>query len=525
MRVDEQQDDTTEGDLTKPRVLVTGATGYIGGRLARVLLEAGYRVRCLVRSPRKLESRSWSNHPNVEVVQADLNQPDLLADKIRGCEAAYYLVHAMISAGDDFAKRDREMANSFAVACEQAGVEKIVYLGGLGEMGPDLSKHLLSRREVESALEITSVPVITLRAAMIIGSGSASFEILRYLVERLPVMITPRWVHTECQPVAIRDVLHWLVASLSLPSEDRVLEIGGEDSVTYLQLMRITEEELELPKRWILGVPLLTPRLSSGWISLITPVTYRIARPLAEGLKNRVVVGDKAAQKVLPHDAMSAREAIRKAIQDTVSMQIETRWSVAGPIPGDPDWAGGKVFEDQREILIDASPHQVFNAVCRIGGGHGWYAADILWKIRGWMDQIAGGPGLRRGRRHPETVEFGEALDFWRVVGIERDKSLLLHAEMKLPGIARLEFQMSPIDRNEAVPQTRLEMTARFRPKGLTGLAYWYAVLPLHHIVFRGMLNGIKRCAESGAEALVAEVPATKGTVTVTDEEVELVRS
>ena len=476
-------------------ILVTGATGYVGGRMVRLLLEKGYRVRCLVRSPRKLESRTWCSDPNVEVVQADLAEPVDLVKKIRGCACAYYLVHAMVSAGDDFAKRDREMASAFAKACEQARVERIVYLGGLGELGEDLSKHLRSRREVESALASASVPVTTLRAAMIIGAGSASFEILRYLVERLPVMVTPRWVQTECQPVAIQDILHWLVESLTLPAEDQVFEVGGTDVRTYRELMRITEEELNLPKRLIFGVPLLTPRLSSGWISLITPVSYRVARPLAEGLRNRVVVGEKSVQKRLPHEALSSREAIRQAIRDTESQEVETRWSVAGPIPGDPDWAGGKVFEDQRVIDIKASPQQVFRAVCRVGGGHGWYAADILWRIRGWMDQAVGGPGLRRGRRHPETVEFGESLDFWRIVGIERDKSLQLHAEMKLPGTARLEFQLEP-EPNEG-GGTRLEMTARFRPKGLSGLAYWYSVLPLHHIVFRGMLNGIKRSAES----------------------------
>lgn len=492
---EENPDQVSKGDSDKPLILVTGATGYIGGRLVRLLLERGYRVRCLVRSPRKLESRTWRDDTHVEVVQADLLEPGDLVDKIRGCSAAYYLVHAMISAGEDFAKRDREMANSFATACEQAGIGRIIYLGGLGEMGEDLSKHLLSRREVESALATTSVPVTTLRAAMVIGAGSASFEILRYLVERLPVMITPRWVQTECQPVAIQDILHWLVESLKLPAENHVLEVGGKDVRTYLELMRITEEELALPKRLIVGVPFLTPRLSSGWISLITPVSYRIARPLAEGLKNRVVVGDKSVQDVLPHEALSCREAISQAIHETNSQEVETSWSAAGPIPGDPDWAGGKVFEDQREIEIKASPQQVFRAVCRIGGGHGWYAADILWRIRGWMDQAVGGPGLRRGRRHPETVEFGDALDFWRVVGIERDKSLLLHAEMKLPGTARLEFQLQP---NHDEPQrTRLQMMARFRPKGLTGLAYWYSVLPLHHFVFNGMLNGIKRSAES----------------------------
>jgi uncharacterized protein YbjT (DUF2867 family) len=422
------------------------------------------------------------------------------SEKIRGCHAAYYLVHAMISAGEDFAEQDRQMASRFAKACSDAGVQHIIYLGGLGELGENLSKHLKSRREVETALASQDVPLTTLRAAMIVGAGSASFEILRYLVERLPIMLTPRWVETECQPVAISDVLYWLVESLNLPTcGNRVVEIGGPDVHTYRELMRITEQALELPKRLIVGVPFLTPKLSSGWISLVTPVSYQIANPLAEGLRNRVVVGDRCAQKIMPHKALTSAEAIQLAIRETNSQSIETRWSAAGPIPGDPDWAGGKVFKDKREITIDASASDVFNAVCRVGGGHGWYAADILWRIRGWMDQLAGGPGLRRGRRHAENVEFGESLDFWRVVGIERDRLLLLHAEMKLPGIARLEFQMAPLDEanDTTKPKTGLTMIARFRPKGLTGLVYWYSVLPLHHIVFSGMLNGIKRAAET----------------------------
>lgn len=510
-----------------PPVLVTGATGYVGGRLVSRLLSLGYRVRCLVRTPRKLESRTWVNHPNLEVVEGDLSDPSEISEKIRGCRSAYYLVHSMASAAGEFAERDSQLARNFSAAAKAAGLDRIIYLGGLGEMGDDLSRHLLSRREVEEALATDGVTVTTLRAAMIIGSGSASFEILRYLVERLPIMITPKWVETKCQPVSIRDVLHWLVESLNLPlGENRALEIGGSDVHSYRELMEITAEELKLPKRAIFGVPLLTPRLSSGWISLVTPVSYEIARPLAEGLRNRVVVGDAPAQDWMPHQPLSAREAIRLAISRTAQRDIETTWSAAGPIPGDPDWAGGTVFVDKRSIDIKADAAAVFKAICRVGGGHGWYAADVLWRIRGIMDQLVGGPGLRRGRRHPEDVAFGEALDFWRVVGIERNRLLHLHAEMKLPGTARLEFSLphrdAPCQTNEAqakhdqrshVPiandeamrdhdraSTRLEMTARFRPQGLAGLMYWYSVLPLHHIVFRGMLNGIKAAAERDFE-------------------------
>ena len=480
------------------RIFVTGATGYVGGRLVPALLDKGYAVRCLARKPEKLSQRPWRGHAAVEVVQGNLTNSKELASQLEGCDVAYYLVHSMVTSGESYAAKDLELATTFSTAASASGLQRIIYLGGLGEMGEGLSRHLRSRRRVEEALATGGVPVTTLRAAMIIGSGSASFEILRYLVERLPIMITPRWVETESQPVAISDVLHWLLASLDVEdTSGRNLEVGGPDVVSYRRLMQLMAEELGLAPRLILGVPVLTPRLSSAWISLITPVTYRIARPLAEGLRNRVVVTNDAAQQLMPHEPLSARAAIREAVTAANAGETSTRWSVAGPIPGDPDWSGGKVFVDSRSKEINANPDDVFEAVCRVGGGHGWYAGDVLWRIRGWMDQLVGGPGLRRGRRHPEKVEYGEALDFWRVVGIERGRSLLLHAEMKLPGIARLEFEMTPREGNTA---TTLHMNAKFRPRGLLGILYWYAVVPLHSVVFGGMLNGIKRAAESAAQ-------------------------
>ncbi len=477
-------------------IAVTGATGYVGGRLVPLLLDRGYRVRCLVRSPRKLEARPWRNHPRVEIAEVDVADAHTTAKALEGCSAAYNLVHSMVAAGDNYVEHDRRLAGAFAEAASRAGIDRIIYLGGLGELGDGLSKHLASRREVEQILASGAASVTVLRAAMIIGAGSASFEILRYLVERWPIMITPRWVQTENQPVAIADVLHWLAECLAVPeTRGKALEIGGPDVVTYRELMQVMAQELGLRRRLVLVVPLLTPRLGSAWISLVTPVTYRVARPLAEGLRNRVVVTDSATQELMPHQALSVRQAIRESIDAIETNDVQTRWSVAGPIPGDPDWAGGTVLTDQRSIAIDAPASTVFAAVCRVGGGHGWYAGDILWRIRGWMDQVVGGPGLRRGRRHPEQVEFGEALDFWRVVGIERPKSMLLRAEMKLPGIAQLEFHTQPAGDAD---HTELTMTARFRPKGLAGILYWYSVLPLHHFVFGGMLQGIKRAAESG---------------------------
>ncbi|MEO2001928.1 MAG: SDR family oxidoreductase, partial [Pirellulales bacterium] len=479
-------------------IFVTGATGYVGGRLVPLLLEAGYRVRCLVREPRKLDARPWRQHPQLEVVNADLADREAVTEAMRGCKAAYYLVHSMVATGGTYADRDRDLARMFANAARSADLPRIIYLGGLGEMGPDLSQHLRSRRQVEEELASSDIPVTTFRAAMIIGSGSASFEILRYLVERLPVMITPKWVTTECQPVAISDVLHWLVSCLEVPdTTGRTLEIGGDDVMAYQELMRVMAEELGLQRRIILPVPVLTPRLSSHWINLVTPVSYRIARPLAEGLKNRVVVTDDTTQRLMPHKALGAREAIRRALQKIEQQAVETRWSVAGPVPGDPSWAGGTVFTDERVVDVEADPASLYAAICRIGGGNGWYAGDVLWRIRGWMDTLVGGPGLRRGRRLPETVEFGETLDFWRVVGIDRDRFLSLRAEMKLPGEAQLDFKIEPIEPNREPPITRLVMTARFRPRGLAGLLYWYAVVPLHEFVFGGMLRGIRKTAEA----------------------------
>ncbi len=474
-------------------ILVTGATGYIGGRLVPRLLDAGYRVRCLARSPRKLETRSWSRHPKIEIVAGDLAEPESLAVALEGCAAVYYLVHSMLAAGEDYAEQDRRLArNLAAVAAATPSVKRIIYLGGLGETGSNLSEHLSSRREVEHALSDGPVPVTTLRAAMIIGSGSASFEILRYLVERLPVMVTPRWVNTESQPIAVHNVLEYLVRVLEIEETiGRVFDIGGTEILSYRDLMRIMAEALALPRRLVLPVPVLTPRLSSLWIHLVTPLSHRIARPLAEGLRNRVVCRSDTARRLMPQRLLSVREAIQAALGQQRSDHVETSWSDAGPIPGDPDWAGGTTFTDHREIGVEAPPAAVFRAVCRIGGGNGWYAADLLWRVRGWLDRLVGGPGLRRGRRDSERLAYGDALDFWRVTGVEPGRRLELRAEMKLPGEALLEFEIAG-----AGDRSRLSQTARFKPRGLAGLLYWFAVLPLHGIVFRGMLRGIRRTAE-----------------------------
>ncbi len=470
------------------RVAIAGASGYIGGRLAPRLIEEGYQVRCLVRNPRKIAGRDWAGQPGVEVMQTDLESAGELARNLEHCDAAFYLVHSMTSAGPQYANQDRKLALYFAEGARRAGVRRIIYLGGLGETGADLSEHLSSRREVEQALASTGVPVTVLRAAMIIGSGSASFEILRYLVERLPMMITPKWVSTPCQPIAVRNVIGYLVGVLAKPeTTGGVFDIGGPEILCYLDIMRIMQEELKLKRRLV--IPILTPRLSSYWIHLITPLSHYIAKPLAEGLKNPVVCREDRITKLVPQHLLSVREAIQAALCKIAEHHVETNWSMAGRIPGDPDWAGGKVFRAERSITIGAPARAVFRAVCRVGGGHGWYVADWLWRIRGWMDVLAGGPGLRRGRRDPEAVGYGEALDFWRVAGLEQDLRLALRAEMRLPGEALLEFRVEPSSEGKCV----LRQTALFKPLGLFGLLYWYAVVPLHHIVFSGMILGIQR--------------------------------
>ncbi|QDT02055.1 3 beta-hydroxysteroid dehydrogenase/Delta 5--_4-isomerase [Rubripirellula lacrimiformis] len=480
------------------RVLVCGATGYVGGRLVPRLLDEGLAVRCLVRSPEKIRAFAWADHERLEIVQGNLDDTAVVHRAAIDVDAAFYLVHSMISAGEDYAKRDRELANSFVAGLDGTTCKRVIYLGGLGELGPDLSHHLHSRREVAEILGQSNLDTTVFRAAMIVGSGSASFEILRYLVERLPIMITPKWVKMETQPIAIRDVIRYLVQCLQVPeTAGQVIDIGGKDVFTYQELMQVMAKSLGLAKRIILPIPVLTPRLSSAWISLVTPVNARIARPLAEGLRNRTVCRDDNAQRLMPGPLFGVEEAIDAALGKWRTGDVETRWSTAGAMPGDPEWSGGTVFLDQRSKTVEASAAQTFAALSQIGGRCGYWGADWLWWLRGLMDKAIGGPGLRRGRRHPKNLSYGEAVDFWRVNGYQKDEWLRLIAEMKLPGDAELEFRVESIDDTHS----RLIQTARFRPTGLLGLAYWYSVLPLHYFVFPRMINGIVRDAERGPDS------------------------
>lgn len=477
------------------RVFLTGATGYIGGRLAPRLLEQGYQVRCFARSAAKLRDRPWVSHEAVEIIEGDVASEDALVEALRDCDAAYYLIHSMEAGGGEYRSRDQTLAEAFGRACAKAGVKRILYLGGLGEIGEGLSNHLASRREVEAALALGGVPVTVFRAAMIIGSGSASFEILRYLVERLPIMVTPRWVSTESQPIAVRDVLFYLIEGLTVPGTiGKTIDIGGPDILSYADLMREMALALHLRRRIVIPVPILTPRLSSLWIHLVTPLHASIARPLAEGLRNRVVCRDDEATRIMPHQCLTVREAIDASLKKMHGQSVETSWSDAGVMPGDPSWAGGTLYVDRREATTGASAQAVWASVTSLGGEQGYRGADALWRLRGAMDRMVGGPGLRRGRRDAQHLRYGDSLDFWRVSAIEPPRHLELVAEMKLPGKATLTFDIEP---SEDAGKTRLVMTARFRPRGLFGIAYWYMVVPLHGIVFSKMLRGLIRAAET----------------------------
>ncbi len=477
-------------------VLLTGATGYIGGRLAPRLLDSGYFVRCLVRNPRKLSARPWAEHPRVDIIGGDAGDFKRLVESMRGCGAAYYLIHSMVSAGPEYRKHDRYLAGIFARAAREAGVGRIIYLGGLGETGEGLSEHLSSRREVEEELASGPVPVTVLRAAMIIGSGSASYEILRYLVERLPVITPPLAINTLQQPISVRNVLNYLIDCLRTPETiGKILDIGGPDVMSYREMMQVMAEAHGLGNRLIIPVPAISPRLAAWWIQLITPISHRIALPLSEGVRNQVICRNDDAVKLMPQELLNIRESIAAADVRISSNYIETAWSDAGVMPGDPDWSGGTNFTNVYQIDIDATPEEVYKEISCIGGEHGYYGADWLWALRGIMDQVIGGPGLRRGRKDSKHVAYGDAIDFWRVIEVEPAKRLVLRAEMALPGDADLEFDIIQGEGNPT--PTRLVSTARFKPRGLAGLMYWFSVLPLHRFVFLKMLHGIKHAVES----------------------------
>lgn len=482
----------------RPVVAVMGATGYVGGRLVPRLLERGYRVIAISRSLKKLAGRPWAQHPGVELRAADALDPASLTSALSGAQVLYYLVHSM-EPKVNFEEADRQAARAVAREAERCGVRRILYLGGLGLDNPALSKHLRSRTEVGQLLASGRALVTTLRAAMIIGSGSASFEMLRYLVDRLPVMVTPRWIQTPNQPIAIRNVLDYLIGCLEHPeTAGQTYDIGGPEVLTYRSLMEIYAREAGLRPRWILPVPVFTPRLSSYWIHLVTPVQASLARPLVEGLRNPVVCQEQRLQDLLQVELLDCTEAISRALKHHLRHDIETHWTDSGSLPkeetvypGDPQWSGGTVYRDRRRLTVAGDGESIWRTILRIGGETGWYYGNFLWHIRGLMDKLLGGVGSRRGRRDPNSVQVGDALDFWRVLAVKSPERLRLVAEMKVPGQALLEFQV----RDLGDGQTEIEQTAWFVPSGLPGLLYWWLISPLHNLVFSGMLRGIARAS------------------------------
>lgn len=487
--------------MNQPTTLVTGATGYIGGRLVPRLLEQGHRVRCMTRDPSKLALHSWRSQ--IEVVQGDVLEPESLRAALQGCTYAYYLVHSMGHA-TDFRQADRDGAVNFRNAAAAAEVNRIVYLGGLGRTDDaELSKHLRSRHEVGHLLAEGSIPVTEVRAAVIIGSGSVSFEMLRYLTEVLPIMTTPKWVRTRCQPISIKDVLSLLIAALEDDDESRVVPVGGSEVLSYEEMMQVYAEEAGLKKRIILPVPVLSPGLSSRWVGLVTPLPVGVARPLVDSLRNEVIVeDDEEMRRLHPEPVLSYREAVRRALESTTGRQVETRWSDAAmssahPLPTDPAWAGGSTFEDKQVVMTTASAEDLFWAFSRVGGDVGYYGFGWAWRVRGILDSLVGGAGLRRGRRDAENLRPGEALDFWRVRRIEPSRSLLLEAEMKLPGDAWLEWVIEPNEYG-----SNLTQTATFVPRGLFGRAYWYSLVPFHAFIFKGMVRRMAAAAEAHGDSL-----------------------
>ena len=477
------------------RCLVIGATGYLGGRLVPRLLDAGHRVRVLARSPDKLDDVPWRDR--VEVLRGDVTDPASTAAALADQQVVYYLVHSLTRR--DFVRVDRAAARVVAAAARDAGARRIVYLGGIVPDEPELSPHLASRAEVGRLLLDSGVPTIVLQAAVIIGSGSASFEMLRHLTERLPAMVTPRWVRNRVQPIAVRDVLHYLVRAADLPDTAHgAFDIGGPDVLSYQEMMRRYAVVAGLPRRLVVPVRVLTPWLSAQWVNLVTPVPRAIAVPLIESLVHEVVCHDRAIARHIPDPAGGLthyERAVELALARIRRADVPTRWSDASapsdPLPTDPDWAGGTVYEDVREQATSASPRALWDVIESIGGEHGWYSFPLAWSVRGWADRLVGGVGLRRGRRDPRRLHVGEALDWWRVEHLERPRLLRLRAEMKVPGRAWLELSAEPGPNGGAVYRQR----AVFEPHGLAGHLYWQAVAPFHGAVFGGMVRNITGAA------------------------------
>jgi uncharacterized protein YbjT (DUF2867 family) len=489
------------------RALVTGATGYIGGRLVPRLIEAGIDVRAMTRSASRLSGAPWREQ--VEIVEADALQPETLRPALADVDVAYYLVHS-IDAGSDFGATDKRAAEAFARACADAGVRRIVYLGGLLPADQELSEHLRSRAEVGDILLASGVPTAVLQAAVILGSGSASFEMLRHLTDRLPVMTAPRWVETRTQPIAVRDVLRYLVGAANLPSKiSRRFDIGGPEVVTYREMMQRYAAVAGLRRRVIISVPLLSPTVTSQWVGLVTPVPARLARPLVLSLTNEVVCSEHDIVDFIPdppEGLLGVDDAIGLALLRVREATVTSRWSDApwpgapsDPLPSDPDWAGGRVYRDIRSRIVSAPLDAVWRQIERIGGETGWHSMPVAWAARGALDVLAGGMTHRRGRRDPERLSVGEVVDFWRVEQLDRGEILRLRGEMKMPGLAWLEWRIEPATDAGPTGCTRITQRALFHPRGLAGDLYWWSVAPFHGLIFGEMIAGLSIAAEADA--------------------------
>lgn len=483
---------------TERLVLVTGATGYVGGRLVPRLLQMGYRVRVLVRDAKRLQGRPWGDQ--VEVVECDVLQSETEICALDGVWVAYYLIHSMMRS-DDFRARDIQAAQNFGKIASQAGIKRIIYLGGLGDPDAQLSKHLSSRQETGAALKESGVPVTEFRAGVIVGSGSVSFEMIRYLTERLPVMICPQWIYTRTQPIGITNVMDYLSQALENPaSAGKIIEIGGADIVTYGEMMHGYAQVRGL-KRYLIPVPVLTPRLSSYWVHWITPIPAKISGPLIEGLRNEVIVRDNLAHELFPTiHPIGYLGAVQLALDNLEAREIETTWSDSlsssqGDIPTVSMTTTEGMIIERRQMLVKTTQENLFASFARLGGETGWLYMNWAWRIRGLMDRIVGGVGLRRGRRHPSEVRIGDAIDFWRVEAIEIPSILRLRAEMKVPGRAWLQFETL----RDTDDRSLLIQTAFFAPKGLFGFLYWYVLYPIHSLIFSGMINAIADQAVSNS--------------------------
>ncbi|CAN5841572.1 SDR family oxidoreductase [soil metagenome] len=492
------------------RCLVTGATGYVGGRLVPELLAAGHEVRVMVRDPKRVRGQAWAD--DVEIAEADATDPAAVGKALHGVDVAYYLLHS-IGSGAGFVDTEADIARTFADAAADADVQRLVYLGGLAPQHEDLSAHMASRQRVGEILLDSPVPTVVLRAAVVIGSGSASFEMLRHLTERLPVMITPKWVDSRLQPIAIRDVLRYLVGCATMPADvNRAFDVGGPDVLTYKEMMQRYAAVVGLPRRRMLRVPVLTPRLSSHWVGVVTPVPSGLAKPLVESVKHTAVTSEHDIAEHVPdppEGLIGFDRSVELALTRIKDLQVPTRWSSASaagapsnPLPSDPDWAGGDLYVDERTREVDAPPEALWRVVEEIGGENGWYSFAPAWRVRGWLDRLSGGPGLRRGRRDPRDLVVGDALDWWRVEEAHDGRFLRLRAEMRLPGLAWLELRVGSDDGGT----TTFHQKALFHPRGFLGHAYWWAVYPFHGIVFGSMQRNVAEAAERRAADPTADL-------------------